>query len=345
MTADTQLPLWDFAEDFQANPEPALQRLLALVLDRQAVRRRVAELRACADAGAAEFTAPDTDGTDPAGFAGCQAFAAPASACSAGKPAEGPRKPDTRANLAEAVALVCGAQVLPLYREGRLTEEHVWQLHRLTCDADALLDAHRRLVEEDAAAPTAVEVPTRVFEETRFGVPITGFTVLARTGRLADLEERLRPWLPFLLRRAGLTADLDDALARQFLTFLRGRMADVQHRGFRDLFPVWVQDFARARGATGQVHADGLLLSGEEVEADAVERVLRRPGEGESPWARSYREAALHAPVRTARDLLTFETPHVRDVSCLPNYRRDLFLEARQVLRDGLELFECEAAG
>ena len=91
--------------------------------------------------------------------------------------------------------------------------------------------------------------------------------------------------------------------------------------------------------------AGGLRLSPADVEADAVERVLRRPGEGESPWAKSYREAALHAPVRTTRDLLTFETPHVRDVSCLPNYRRDLFLEARQALRDGLELFECEAAG
>lgn len=310
MTADTHAPLWDFAEDFRTNPEPALCRLQALLLDRRAVLRRVAELRALADDGAAEFAGSNTGGTD----------------------------------LADAVALVCGARLLPQYREGRLTEKHVWQLHRLTCDADALPDAHRRLVAEDAAAPATVEVPTTAYEETRFGLPVTGFTLLARTGRLADLEERLRPWLPFLLRRTGLTADLDEALARQFLSFLRGRMADVQHHGFRDLFPVWVQDFAQARGAAGTLHAAGLNLSPADVEADAVERVLRRPGEGESPWAKSYREAALHTPVRTARDLLTFETPHVREVSCLPNYRRDLFLEARQVLRDGLELFECAAS-
>src|SRR5205085_2896742 len=107
---------------------------------------------------------------------------------------------------------------------------------------DALLAAHRRLLEEEEeqAAPTgpaAGAVPAPSLDDTALPPALSGFTGLARAGRLADLEERLRPWLPFLLRRAGLADDLDEPLARQFLAYVRRRVPEVQQRSFRELLP------------------------------------------------------------------------------------------------------------
>jgi hypothetical protein len=205
----------------------------------------------------------------------------------------------------------------------------VCRLGQLTRDPEALLEAHRRLVEDNGDPGT--ELP----------LGVTGLTVLARAGRVADLEERLRLWLPFLLRRAGLADDLDEALAPQFLDYIRARLEEVRHRRFRELLPVWLRDFARRQNLAERLRADRLQPTPADLEADAVERVLRQPGESESAWAKTFRESALRARVQTAQALLSFESAEVGPVPALPNYRRDLFREARRAHRDGLELFEC----
>jgi hypothetical protein len=217
----------------------------------------------------------------------------------------------------------------------------------LTRDADALLEAHRRLVGDDAAGfgpENAPDVPTAAKGGTTLQAQPTGFTALARAGRLADLEERLRPWLPFLLRRVGLSDDLDEALARQFLAYVRTRIEEVRQHRFRDRLPVWLSDFAEQQHLAQRLRAERAQPTADDLEADAVARVLRRAGENEAGWARVFRESALRSGVQTARALLAFEAAEAGDVPALPSYRRDLFLEARRTHRDGLELFECDLA-
>jgi hypothetical protein len=200
-----------------------------------------------------------------------------------------------------------------------------------------------------SATPRAVaDVLTAAKSNTAVQATLTGATALIRSGRVGDLEDRLRPWLPFRLRWAGLTDDLDEALAQLFLVFVldfvRTRFEEVRQHRFRDLLPVWLSDFARQQNLAARLRPDRLSPSATDLEADAVERVLRRAGEHEAPWAKAFREAALHASVRTAQGLLSFETAEARDIRALPNYRRDLFSEARREYRKGLELFECDVS-
>src|SRR2546421_718118 len=76
----------------------------------------------------------------------------------------------------------------------------------------------------------------------------TGFTALALAGRRHDLERLLLPWLPYRLRGAGLTVDLDEPLALRFLAFIVARLAEVERRPFRACFPGWLRGFAEEEG-------------------------------------------------------------------------------------------------
>jgi hypothetical protein len=305
--------LWDFAQDFAANGEPALRRLQALLLDGKACLNRVAFLDALAEEGTVEL-------------------------------------PELRAELSpdsfiEEIGLICEMGLMRAYREGILLPERIARLQRFTCDPDALLAAHRRLVEEADAPASPQEAPTASGlgkDDTGTQAQRHGFTTLARAGHLGDLEDRLRPWLPFLLRRVGLADNLDDALARQFLAYLRTRIEEVQQRRFRDLLPGWLRDFARQQNRSDQLQGDRLYPTPAELEADAIERVLRHAGERESAWAKAFRESALRAQVKTGRELLSFEPAEAADIHALPNYRRDLFREARQAHGEGLEVFELQ---
>jgi hypothetical protein len=82
-------------------------------------------------------------------------------------------------------------------------------------------------------------------------------------------------------------------------------------------------------------------LTEAELEADAVEDVLRKAGPNETNWAKAFRTAALHAHLPTARQLLAFQADEESNAA-LPNYRRDLFHEVRRLHRDGLKAFEFD---
>ena len=306
---DLDVALFDFAAEYAQDPARALYRLHFVVLDEDTCLGRIAFLRALAGAAGRGRDLPQ---------------------------AARPFDPE--------IALLCEDGLFAADAAGRLTPERVGRLDRLSRDPDALLETHRRLTGEVAGDPPAVpaESATAVKSEAPVRSGLTGFTALARAGSVADLEDRLRPWLPFLLRRAGLTDDLDEALARQFLAHIRKRAGEIRQRRFRELLPVWLSDFAREQDRAGRLRADRLRPSAADLEADAVEQVLRRAGEREAPWATAFREAALRAPLRIALALLAFEAVEVGAVAALPNYRRDLFHEARRAYRDGLELFEFD---
>jgi hypothetical protein len=305
--------MFDFADEYAQNPERALYRLQFLLLDEDTCVARVAFVRALA----AGRESPLRDVRQPAGA------------------------------LRAEITLLCEEGLFAAHAAGRLTPERARRLAQLTRDPDALLEAHRRLIGEDGddtPPPAAGGLTAAKDETTQHGQP-TGFTALARAGRLADLKERLRPWLPYRLRQAGITRDLDAALAGRFLDYVQTRIEEVRHRRFRELLSVWLSDFARQQDLAEGLQAGHLQPTAADLEADAVEQVLLRPGEHEAAWAKLFRESALRSRVPTARALLAFQAAEAANAPALPNYRRDLFLEVRRAHRDGLELFECGMAG
>jgi hypothetical protein len=311
---DLDVALSDFAAEHDQGPERALCRLQLLLLDEDTCLARVAYLRTLAAAARGESPPRDL--------------------------------PDALHPFREEFRLLGEEGLFAARAAGRLTPDVVRRLDRLTRDPDALLEAHRQLAaDEGAHGSLPAGAPEAAKDETALGAEGTGFTALARAGRVAEVEDRLRPWLPFLLRRAGLADDLDEALARQFLAHVRTRLGEARQRRFRDLLPAWLSDFASQHGLAGRLRPDRLRPSAGDLEAFAVERVLRRAGEDESPWARAFRESALRQQVHDAEALLAFEPAGAGSAPALPNYRRDLFHEARRAHRDGLELFELDLAG
>src|SRR5262249_54033807 len=135
---------------------------------------------------------------------------------------------------------------------------------------------------------------------------------------------------------------LDEPLAERFLEFVRSRRDEIKQQRFRELLPVWLREFARQERVEERLRTDRLLPTPADVEADAVELVLTGATERETDWVRTFRNAAQDSGVRTTRALLVFEPPAGASALALPNYRRELFLEAQRKLRVGLELFECE---
>jgi hypothetical protein len=311
---DLEAALFDLAEEYAREPERALHRLQLLVLDEDTCLARVAFLQALAEADRLQSS---------------------------------PGVRQAVGSFRDEIALLCEEGLLAAHAAGRLTPDRVARLDKLTRDPEVLLEAHRRLVgDEEEPAPSQPAAGTTSAAKDDTGIPAqpTGFTALARAGRVDDLVKRLRPWLPFLLRRAGLSDDLDEGLARAFLTYVRTRIDEVRQRRFRELLPEWVRDFARQQNRADRLPADWAAPTAADLEADAVERVLYRAGDGEPEWARRFREAALRSGLHDARALLSFEPPEVGDVAALPSYRRDLFSEVRWAKQEGLELFECEAA-
>jgi hypothetical protein len=210
---------------------------------------------------------------------------------------------------------------------------------------DGLVGAN---VNENGPAPVRATPGANQGATTDGNLP-TGFTnwaraYLAGSGSLADLENRLRPWLPYRLRDAGLTPELDQDLADKFLAHLRTRLAEVKQRRFRELLPGWLAEFAQQQGLADRLKREQVVPTPARLEAEAVELVLVKVGPQEADWARRFRESALRSRLPTARALLAFTTAETVDTPALPNYQRDLFLEARRTYGEGLELFECEIA-
>src|SRR5262249_51192205 len=143
----------------------------------------------------------------------------------------------------------------------------------------------------------------------------------------------------------GLAGEPDDPLVERFLAHVRARLGEVKSARFRDLLPAWLESFAREHGLAARPGGIVRPPTPADLEAGAVERVLRSPGEDESAWAGPFRALALAAPVRTAEALLAFAPPEVGEVPALASYRRDLFREARLAHSEALELFECDLPG
>jgi hypothetical protein len=169
------------------------------------------------------------------------------------------------------------------------------------------------------------------------GGDAAGLTVTARN-RPDLLPERLRPWLPFLLRHAGL----EEALAEPLLTFIVARLPQMGEGRFRHLLPAWLEEFARQQGRGGQLrplHFDNEFHKAARAEALArvLPRVAAQAAQGETAWEKRLRQRAADPALRLddAGGLLRLAD----DPSPAQRERQEQFLEklARQAER------ACEA--
>jgi hypothetical protein len=117
LSPDLDLVELDFASAYADKPEDALARLELLVRDRQSCMGRIAYLRAGAGA--------------------------------TGQPFPGPAAAHAGAEFAPEIELLAEGRLFDDFLGGRLSDERVARLHRLTCDVGPLWEAHLR----SAAAP------------------------------------------------------------------------------------------------------------------------------------------------------------------------------------------------
>ncbi len=109
---DPELVVFDFAGAYAEKPEDALAHLELLARDRHSCLGRIALLRTA-------------NGT-------------------AGQPFPGDTPPSANSEFAAEIDMIAEGRLFDEFLAGRLSEEAIARLHRITCDVDALWAAHVR---------------------------------------------------------------------------------------------------------------------------------------------------------------------------------------------------------
>jgi hypothetical protein len=224
---------------------------------------------------------------------------------------------------------------------GRLIPERVLGLDRLTRDPGALLHAREALTADASgpwgaaggtAAATAHEATTVAEQSTG------GFTSLVAAARWPELSERLRRYLPDMLRITHLSATLGEEL-RAFLVD-RARTVGFRGRRFGEVLPEWLTAFAQQHRAPlprPLTRDDWESV----LEGWSVRTVLQTETPGEPEWACKFRELALRRGVASGQELLRMRLPEPYDrVPALPMFRRDLLSQAQKERDEALRFFE-----
>lgn len=301
-TIDLDLLLMDFAQGWQEKPEQALAALQELLLDETACLARMEMLRRVAKQAQERF--PNLPGkSGPTDFA------------------------------AEIRAII---QTSPFHalQEGKLDPE---RLHALTCDPDALWQAHLALVEEEGLeepSPVSGSVEGSEATESQASPVRPGLTLLVRQGRMKEAEEGLRPYLRPLLRRAELPEDL----AEELLAFVLKRASKLEEgRPFRDAVLDWVSDFAHERkmqaALAGFEKRDWLAIAEEGAVRQVIDaQFLRSPQPG---WANDFLRLCRKSQVSTLQELASVEL--AGDYPALPGFRRNLMELGERKRNQGIQ--------
>lgn len=309
-----QLPIWlvDFAQAFHDDPAWALDAVQLLLLDESECRRRVALLR--------RLAAQD-------------------------------ERPGPREDISHECRTIGEFGVIDAVRQERITIE---RLLALIADPDALWQVHCALVEPPLApwGETTFDAPQSLAGASGFSrpAPPSGetvadrahkqatagtFTVLARRGDWTRLADKLRPLLPVLLARLGLSETPADNL----LDWIRAQMPQLGQRQFRDAVSDWIGEFVRREsGRTVDVTRDDWLAV---VEQRVLLQTLQSIPDTAAPWARRWRDAVVERSDATIDDLLEIELPEssVR-VPLLPDFRREVFAQARSRMVGAMQELE-----
>jgi hypothetical protein len=230
-----------------------------------------------------------------------------------------PRSPGDFSSEVRLLAEVGLARAL---RERRLSCE---RLDALLRDPTALWQAHTALVGEEP-----------VFSVCSIGEPLGGFTDMLSTGRWPALEERLRPYLPAVLRFVGLEREPAEGVLAYVLQRAR---EDTTGKRFRDLLPAWLEDYARFRGLDGLPRPlridDWLAL----IEEGAVQLVLAREEPTEPDWAQQFRRGALAQRVGSWPEVELLAPPEQAG-SAFAVFRRNLLVQIQRERDKAVALFE-----
>jgi hypothetical protein len=244
---------------------------------------------------------------------------------------------------------------------GQATAETVRQVeeHCAGCaDCRTRLAAYRAAVQDEEAAEPAVDgsLLERVAEPGAFvpqpaeerprppaldETPIGQGTTLAFTQMARDPKQwptllaRLKPWVPFLLRRAGLP----ESLAGDLLGWVEQRLPDLGERRFRHALGEWVAEFAHARGLAEPKWLPSALTSADLGEgAVAIETGGDTPDEPAA--VRRLKEAVRARAIVSADDILGVDLPGTEADPDFAEYRSRLFFQAQNRLEEGQYLFE-----
>lgn len=309
MKLDMDLVLFDFAGAFgdgkQGPAEQALYVLQTLLLDETTCRARIEFLRGLEEQ--AENNFQDLRAKKLSG-----------------------------GSFAAEIQAMMEIGTFPAFAQGLLRPE---RLAALSCDPDALWEAHQALTADDyePCAVAARPTPTTAAVEMPLAATAAGFTMLARTGRQDELRDQLRPWLPALMELVELPLDRAEAL----LAFLLEQAKQLGNRRFRDALPGWLEEFGR------QHRSDKLLAEARIpdwhafLERAAVRRVLAEGPANEPEWARQVRRLALDEKAATAQVVLLLRLPEeLAQKTGLPIFQRDLFTQIRQRHQEAARLFE-----
>jgi hypothetical protein len=281
MTAiDLDLVFFRFADAYHDNAEQAVHALYALLLDESACRRRGEFLRRLSLLANRE------------------------------QPERLPERPTDHSQTIRRIVEVGIGEAL------RDRSIHVEQLDALTCDPDALWQAHRALLEEgETPGPTG-----------------SGLTGLALGGDWEQFAARLEPYLPFVLQGMGL----DLALVKEALPFVVERARTISPgQRIRDLLPAWLGELARREVRTPTTEEWHAL-----VERAALAIVLSNKPAGEPPWATRFRDQALGTPLTSWQDVERLAAPAEAAPSVFPLFRRDLLTQVRKQRTEAIALWE-----
>lgn len=314
MNIDLDLVMLDFEQAYGDDPRAALHAVMALLLDRDACQARIELLRQVAEGARVDF-------------------------------------PDLRAragqdDFADVIRRIESPGTIRAVQQGLLDPD---RLHQLICHPDALWQAHLTLTEfpddppeTDGAATTDHETHLSAAGDTHMGqAQAEGGTItqLAAERDWDALKAQLRRFLPPLLLHVGLDVGLTDEL----LEFVVSRAGDLQGRRFRECLARWLGEFADQL----EIQQPPAELSTEDwvriIETTAVTDVLSQTAADEPDWARTWRQTALQQQPTTPRQLLSVELPESsadRRIPALADFRREVYLDARQQVDQDLRLLE-----
>jgi len=152
-----------------------------------------------------------------------------------------------------------------------LTPEQIAELHQLSCDPDGLWTVHLALTGQTRPPPPQPHSTDGTTEWTRMALDANAALKI-----VAALAEYAVGWLGLY----GLAADLKDA----FLDFVPTKLPIAAGSRFRDAWPLWLEEFARAHHAGRTFTAQDLYR---EVPRLAVQRVLENFAAGQTTWRKN----------------------------------------------------------
>jgi hypothetical protein len=212
-----------------------------------------------------------------------------------------------------------------------LTPAQVEELHLLSCDPDALWNAHRVLCAAPDPQPDPSPVPVSA------GSPYGGLTLMARDPNgIERVLEALAEYAPFWMEWYGLPAER----ANDFLAFVRTKLPIGETVRFRDSWPVWLTEFASIQKASRSLTSEELW---KQVPRLGWQKALTAFASTGAPWKKKLKDILLARTDLAPQDIesLPLDARELgTDNLTLTKARRDLSWDIEQAQQHALRVHD-----